>query len=282
MAARTLLAHYPRLGRTVRRFRPSPAAAKPRAPEPTASTPEPRPLSPESSDLVTSRWNQLASEEFVRDLDRRSWIGIPEIHLNHNFRVTGDRNAYWVTWLRERFFPDGLAGDALSLGCGEGHVDRILCDCGFRFTSFTGVDVSPMAVDRARELSKERGGLAPSTTYLTADLNVHRLPTNAFDFIYFFQSLHHIERLEHILGECARALRPNGLLMVNEFVGPSRFQWSDRQKAMADALISLLPIDLRKDLVDGSVKTKALAPTVEDMILGILQRPFGRLKSNRR
>ena len=112
--------------------------------------------------------------------------------------------------------------------------------------------------------------------------HVHRLPTNAFDFIYFFQSLHHIERLEHILGECARALRPNGLLMVNEFVGPSRFQWSDRQKAMADALISLLPINLRKDLVDGSVKTKALAPTVKDMILGILQRPFGRLKSNRR
>ena len=105
----------------------------------------------------------------------------------------------------------------------RGDVDRILCDCGFRFTSFTGVDVSPLAVDRARELSKERGGLARPRRTWTADLNVHRLPTNAFDFIYFFQSLHHIERLEHILGECARALRPNGLLMVNDLWVPRGF-----------------------------------------------------------
>ncbi len=181
---------------------------------------------PSAPSAVTAHWDRLADEEFVRDLNRRSWTGIPEIHLNHNFRVTGDRHSYWVTWLRDNYFHGGFAGDALSLGCGEGHVDRILKDCGFTFRSFTGLDISPRAVERARELATERGGLAPTTTYATADLNADTLPANAFDFIYFFQSLHHIEQLEHVLGQCAAALRPGGLLMVNEFVGPSRFQWT--------------------------------------------------------
>jgi SAM-dependent methyltransferase len=223
-----------------------------------------------TSNAVTARWDRLADEEFVRDLTRRSWTGIPEIHQNHNFRVTGDRNSYWVTWLRDNYFAGGAAGDALSLGCGEGHLDRIFKDCGFVFRSFTGLDISPRAVDRARELAAERGGLAPVTTYATADLNVDTLPKDAFDFIYFFQSLHHIERLEHILGQCAGALRAGGLLMVNEFVGPSRFQWTPLQKSMADTLIGLLPADLRVDLLagDGRLKTVSVAPTVEEMILG--------------
>ena len=74
---------------------------------------------------VASRWAGLASEDFVHDLERLSWTGIPQVHLNHNYLITGDRNTYWVDWMRDRFFPDGDAGDTLSLGCGAGHLDRI-------------------------------------------------------------------------------------------------------------------------------------------------------------
>jgi hypothetical protein len=58
--------------------------------------------------------------------------------------------------------------------------------------------------------------------------------------------------------------------MVNEYVGPSRFQWTQRQRTMSDALIMLLPPDLRVDLLkaDGTLKTRSVAPTVQDMIIG--------------
>ena len=32
--------------------------------------------------------------------------------------------------------------------------------------------------------------------------------------------------------------------MVNDFVGPSRFQWTERQKALANTLMTLLPPEL--------------------------------------
>ena len=110
-----------------------------------------------NADRVASRWSRLASEAFVHDLDRISWSGIPQVHLNHNYLITGTRETYWIEWMRDRFFTGGHAGDVLSLGCGAGHLDRILKGCGFRFDSFTGIDISDGAVDRARTLADEIG-----------------------------------------------------------------------------------------------------------------------------
>jgi SAM-dependent methyltransferase len=218
-----------------------------------------------NADKVASQWARLASDAFVRDLDRISWSGIPQVHLNHNDLITGSRETYWVDWMRERFFRGGDAGEALSLGCGAGHLDRIFKRCGFRFRSFTGIDISEGAVAQARALANEIS-LAPTVRYVAADLNHFELPSRGFDFIYFFQSLHHIEALEHLLGQCQRALRPSGLLLVNEFVGPSRFQWTPRQLDMANALTAVLPEDLRRDLQQGGVKTQIVRPTVKHMV----------------
>jgi len=214
------------------------------------------------ANTVASQWNQLASDAFVHHLDRVSWTGLPQVHLNHNFLITGSRETYWIDWMRDRFFPGGHAGDALSLGCGAGHLDRIFKSCGYTFRSFTGTDISAAAVDRARTLAEEID-LAPTIRYFASDLNHETLPPDSFDFIYFFQSLHHIEALEHVLEQCRQALRPGGLLMVNEFVGPTRFQWTPRQIELATALLVLLPEELRRDVDSGAVKKEIMAPTIE-------------------
>lgn len=234
-----------------------------------AGPPAAHSISSSSGGQVTARWDRLADPEFVRDLERRSWTGIPQTHLNHNFQITGDRARYWVPFLRDAYFPAGEAIDVLSLGCGEGHLDRILRESGFTFRSFTGFDISPAAVARAEGLARA-ANLAPRIRYEAVDLNTHVFAHEQYDFIYFFQSLHHVEALEHVLDQCRIALRPGGLLMVNEFVGPSRFQWTSTQKAMATTLLRLLPDDLRVDLLhaDGRLKTEVVSPTVDDMIQG--------------
>ena len=214
---------------------------------------------------VASRWAGLASEAFVHDLERLSWTGIPQVHLNHNYLMTGDRNTYWVDWMRGRFFPDGDAGDTLSLGCGAGHLDRIFKERHYTFRSFAGIDISREAVERAQTLA-EQIGLAPSIRYTAADLNTIELPAESFDFIYFFQSLHHIEALERVLDSCSAALRADGLLLVNEFVGPSRFQWTSRQLEMATELTLALPEDLRRDLQGGGIKSRVERPSIKQMI----------------
>lgn len=221
------------------------------------------------SSIVSRCWDRQADRSFHKDFNRLSWSGIPQVHLNHNYLVTGDRDSYWISYLRDKYFDDGDAGDTLSLGCGEGHVDRIMKDCGFRFKSFTGMDISPASIKKAQKLANEVE-LAPDIRYVVTDLNEYDLPADSFDFIYFFQSLHHIESLEKILSGCARALRKGGLLMVNDYVGPSRFQWREDQQRMASELVALLPEELRRDLRYPALKHKTAVerPTVEHMIAG--------------
>jgi SAM-dependent methyltransferase len=214
---------------------------------------------------VAACWGRLASDAYVEDLNRVSWGGIAQIHLNHNELITGRRDVYWVEWMRDRYFHGGRVGDVLSLGCGAGHLDRIFAQCGYRFESFTGIDISAEAVQAAANMARETK-VANKFEYLAADLNQHELPSDGFDFIYFFQSLHHIEALEWVLGQCHRALRPGGILMVNEFVGPSRFQWTPAQLAEANAVFQTLPEELRRDLTRGGVKERIDRPTVSEML----------------
>jgi SAM-dependent methyltransferase len=216
---------------------------------------------------VARLWDRLASDEFTRDLERCSWTGLPAVHANHNYLVTGDRDIYWVDWLRDRYFPGRNAGDVLSLGCGNGHLDRIFGQRGLAMRSLTGFDISPAAVARAQSLT-EAASLAPAIRYRAVDLNRSDLPRGAYDFVYFFQSLHHIEALEHLLDGVRRALRPGGLLLVNEFVGPTRFQWTDEQVRVATELLATLPTALRADLATGLTKTGIDRPTVGEMVAG--------------
>ncbi len=214
---------------------------------------------------VAARWDHLASEAHVRSLEQLSWTGLPAVHRNHNLLMTGDADRYWVEWLRTTYFPEAQAGDVLSLGCGSGHLDRILGQCGFRIDSLTGFDISPESTARAQELADQMG-LAPRVRYAAVDLNHHVLESERYDFIHFFQALHHIEALEHVLTQCQRALRPDGVLLVNEFVGPSRFQWTPLQVDLANRQLATLPNELRVDLATGLVKPRVERPTVAEMV----------------
>jgi SAM-dependent methyltransferase len=214
---------------------------------------------------VARLWDRLASDAFTHDLVRHSWTGLPAVHANHNYLVSGDRDVYWVDWVRDRYFPEGYGGDVLSLGCGTGHLDRIFGQRGLKMRSLTGFDISPAAVARAQALA-DAASLAPTIRYHVADLNHFELPPRAFDFVYFFQSLHHIEALEHVLDGVRATLRPGGLLLVNEFVGPSRFQWTDEQLRVANVELATLPSPLRKDLRTGLTKTAIHRPTVAEIV----------------
>lgn len=210
-------------------------------------------------------WDRLTSTDFFRDFNRRNWGGIAQIHQNHNYVTTGRRDHYWVDYLKDKYFPDGEVGDLLAMGCGEGRIERIFQEHGLRFSSVTGFDISPSCIEAAQRLAEECE-LAPRVTYRQVDLNDHELEPDSCDFISFFHSLHHIEALERVLASCHAALRSGGLMMVNEFVGPSRFQWTDLQLEKADELLALLPEPLRHDLENGGLKERNRRPTIEEMI----------------
>jgi len=58
-------------------------------------------------------------------------------------------------------------------------------------------------------------------------------------------ALHHFEQLEHIFTQIHEALEPGGVFVYNEYVGPSRFQWTDLQLTLINRFRACLPPALR-------------------------------------
>jgi len=71
------------------------------------------------------------------------------------------------------------------------------------------------------------------------------LPRAAFDVVFFHQSLHHVVSLEALFAEVMLSLRPGGLLYLDEYIGPSRFDWNDERLAPHRAVYAGLPAEVR-------------------------------------
>jgi SAM-dependent methyltransferase len=96
----------------------------------------------------------------------------------------------------------------LSLGCGDGSIERLLAP---HVGSIVGVDISPVAIAQAR--TKSAGYANLSFT--------ERSPGGPFDIVAAFAFLHHLDdaAIRDTLRAARKALRPGGLLYSSD---PSR------------------------------------------------------------
>lgn len=216
-------------------------------------------------DQTKAHWDKLASDKLKKDITRKSWGSIAQVAQNHNYLTTGDHSLYWIDYMRDKYFDKGYAGHTLALGCGEGGIERLFKERGFSFESVTGIDLSEKCIQAANTRANEVN-LAPTIEYFSADLNNFTPSPNKYNFIFFFHSLHHIKSLERMLEGCANALLPDGIMMVNEFVGPSRFQWTKEQLKEANSILRMLPEDLQFDLTAQNIKAEIKPLTIEEMI----------------
>lgn len=167
------------------------------------------------------------------------WMDDPQVRAYINAAIGGDVPAWPLEWFARTIAPRRF-GRVLSIGCGTGAFERSLADLGIcdRIDAFDG-SLGAIASARAAARPGDR------ITYFVSDFNRPALPRHAYDAIFFHQSLHHVGKLERLLREVMSALRPGGLLYVDEYVGPSVLDWDDHSIAQHRAIYDSLPDDIR-------------------------------------
>ena len=131
---------------------------------------------------------------------------------------------------------------ALELACGRGDLALGLVKAGFA-KHIDAFDVSDIAVKEAREKAAAKG--LQNVNFEVVDVNSVDLPPDTYDLVYFNQSLHHIEALEHVFEQITHTLKPGGYFFVNDYVGPSRMQWTDQQLELMNEILAILPAHYR-------------------------------------
>ena len=193
----------------------------------------------------------------------RSWWQSPVVVGEVRRRITGDAQKRVEQYFRDRHCPRTL-GRGLSLGSGDGGFERSLLELRV-CEEILGIDISEARVERANAAVPR--ALAGRLSFECHNLESWR-PEGEFELVIARDVLHHITRLEDLCEALERRLRPGSLLYVDEYVGPARFQWTDKQLEIISRLLARLSPALVADLVDPGLgpRRDARRPSVEGMI----------------
>lgn len=103
-------------------------------------------------------------------------------------------------------------GDILDLGCGPGNTANELASGVYR--SYIGVDISEVALEKARKRTQENGR-ADKNGFVRSDFLEYE-PAQDFDVILFRESMYHVPygQVLAILEKYSKHLKKNGVFIV--------------------------------------------------------------------
>ncbi len=185
--------------------------------------------------------------------DELFWMADPIVRERINRRISGDPRVWPLTWFKNRFATRLPLGRVLSVGCGLGNLEREIVRWGIA-SSVVGVDLAAAPLAQALQ-SASLEGMTDRIAYVRGDASALLRRPAVWDGVFFHGSLHHIADVPGVLDLVAAALKPHGLLYLDEFVGRSRDQWRWRHLILANLAYRLLPRSVRRTRIIRSPVT---------------------------
>lgn len=211
------------------------------------------------SKLQTSSIKRTQSTFGESSFQHANWWIIPQVRQRWNERVTGDPQQIYEDYFVEQYCNGRSGLRVLSLGCGIGSHERNLAKHSTVFAQIDAYDIAPNLIDRANQMAKAEG--LKNIQFHCADVNQMQLASNAYDLVFFHSSLHHFLDLKQLMGTfIPHALKADGLLLLNDYWGPDRLQWSKAQIQTINHLLPKIPKEKRIRFQSKQVKSSVSGP----------------------
>jgi SAM-dependent methyltransferase len=199
---------------------------------------------------------------------RTNWWQSRTVRRHINRRVCGEpfegTGEGWVHVLRRRL--DGrVLRRGISVGCGFGNKEMRFLRLGL-VERFDLYELSESRIAKGSALAAELG-LAERVCFHRADA-LETVTRPDYDLVHWNNSLHHMLDVAKAVQWSRHVLLPDGVFFMDDFVGPSRFQWSDRALAVATGVRSVLPRRL--------LRNPHAPPTGEEHVDPHVARPNAR------
>ncbi|MEO0338975.1 MAG: class I SAM-dependent methyltransferase [Bacteroidota bacterium] len=187
-----------------------------------------------------------------------NWWIIPAVRRRWNQLVTSDPNVIYEDYFVQKYLSGKQNLKVLSLGCGIGSHERNLAKHNV-FTQIDAYDIAPNLIDRANQIARAEG--LSNIQFHCADVNAMDLEQEAYNLIFFHSSLHHFLHLDQLIShKLPKALKPNGYLLLNDYWGPDRLQWTPAQLNAINQLLPTIPEQYRVRFQSTKVKNSVSGP----------------------
>jgi ubiquinone/menaquinone biosynthesis C-methylase UbiE len=190
---------------------------------------------------------------------------IKEIKEHWNKIITGDEQTEYADYVVKKYLNEASSLTLLSLGCGAGSHEIKFAKYN-NFLEIKGIDLAPKLIDEANKNAQQNG--FTNLKYEAGNVYEINLPNAYFDIVLFHSSLHHFNHLDFFIGnKIKNTLKKNGLLIIHEYVGPNRIQWTKEQLTKADEILNTLDSRYIKRFRLNNSKTKNYRPGKLRMII---------------
>lgn len=207
---------------------------------------------------IKKSWNS-----FSGTVPTNFWL-IPHVQKRWNKIITGNENKDYATYVTQKYFKERDELLMLSPGCGTGNKE-IKFSCNNKFKLIEAFDISPIRIEFAKQTAEQMG--IRNINFSVSDALSFNFEKGKYDIVVFDSFLHHIKNMDEILLKIYDSLKQDGMLIINEYVGPSRFQWKNNQLKIANEVLRYLPDSFRKRWQNNAIKSKIYRPGLLRMFL---------------
>ena len=120
----------------------------------------------------------------------------------------------------------------VSVGSGTGDNERDLIAAGL-VENFDLFEVSRDRISQSKALAA-KAGIGNRVKHHLEDA-LQRDFDGIYDLVYWEHALHHMLDVDYAIAWSVRALKTGGILVVNDYVGPTRLQWRRKEVIWCDS-----------------------------------------------
>lgn len=200
---------------------------------------------------------QRTADTFDHQFEHAIWNTAPAVRARLNFLASGDPGIPYEAHVVAHYLRGKDGASLLSIGCGVASHELAFAAL-HPFDLVHGIDLAPQLIDAANREASQRG--LPHAHFEVKNFMEGHFDRK-YDVVLFHQSLHHFADFDHILGQwLPTVLKEDGVLVINEFVGPTRLQWTQAQLMVSNEALQRIPKPYRRIFRTPFYKNKVYRP----------------------
>ena len=176
---------------------------------------------------VGGHWGRVTKADKASTTIKNNWWQFAQIqnHIDAGVYEQGATTGWVARALNEyKILP---CERAVSVGCGIAKKEIQLLEMGL-VKHFDLYEVSAERLREAKALAQHKGVLE-QINFHQNDVFSQTIKNNHYDLVYWSNSLHHMFDVPQAVKWSKDVLKSGGGFMMDDFIGPSRFQWSKTQ-----------------------------------------------------
>ncbi len=179
-----------------------------------------------------------------KHIENANFWQIPKVKERWNKLITGDSEMSYEEYISQNYFQEEGKIKVLALGSGVCNHEIKLAELNpdWHIDCF---DFAGELLKIAEKNSRKKG--LDNISFYAKNILEYDFPTAKYDLVFFHASLHHFDNIYGFIKNVViETLKPGGYLVINEYVGENRLQYSKEQIKYINKALQFIPRKYRK------------------------------------